>query len=93
MLLNTLLDESLVKGLTKVAEEGLREAASEMGVDLNEFDITLSDFAYHPVDSRGDIYRHAAGSAFRAAFEAWERWYGSIEKARAKAREGHGSEQ
>jgi hypothetical protein len=36
------LDESLVHALARVAEEGLREAAWGLNVDLNDFDITLS---------------------------------------------------
>jgi L-alanine-DL-glutamate epimerase-like enolase superfamily enzyme len=87
------LDELLVVGLAEVAEEGVREAAAEMGVDLNELDVTLSEFLYHDVDSSPQIYRHAAGSAFRAAFDAWQRWSGATAKAWAKYRETHGLEQ
>jgi hypothetical protein len=78
------LDEPLVHALARVAEEGLREAARGLSVDLNDFDITLSDFAFHPVDSRDELYRHAAGSAFRSAWEAWERWYAAIAERRKR---------
>ena len=76
------LDESLVHALARVAEEGVREAARGLNVDLDDFDITLSDFAFHPVDSWEELYRHAAGSAFRSAWEAWERWYAAIAERR-----------
>lgn len=75
------LDESLVRDLSKVAEQAVRQVAHQLDVDLDELDITFSDFAYHPVDSHDGIYRHAAASAFRSAWEAWERWYGASAEA------------
>lgn len=68
------LDETQVPALSEVAEEGVRDAARKLNVDLADLDIIFSDFAYHPLDSHNEIYRHAAGSAFRSAWEAWERW-------------------
>jgi len=86
------LEKSLILGLSKVAEEGLREGARELSVNLDEFDITLSDFAYHPVDSRGEIYRDSARSAFRSAWEAWDRWYSASAEARKRQHALRGEE-
>lgn len=69
------LKETLLRELAAWAEEGMRAAADELGVDLAEFDIEFSDFTFHPTDSRPSTYSEAAASAFRAAWDGWQRFY------------------
>lgn len=69
------LDDSIVHVFGRAAEKGIRDAARELSVDLDQVDVLISDFAYHPVDSRDSIYEAAARSAFRSAWEAWRRFY------------------
>jgi hypothetical protein len=59
----------------KEAEEALRDEAKREGIDLNQFDIVLSDFIFHDVDSHSQCYAGAARSAFRSARDAWLRYY------------------
>lgn len=68
------LDERVVDPIRVAAEAGIREAARAVGADLDGVDIVLSDFAYHPVDSPTWLYGRAAKSAFRSAWEAWQRF-------------------
>jgi len=68
------LNENLARALGSAAERGIREVAGECGVNLDDFDIVLSVFMYHPVDSRESLYYGAARSAFRAAWDAWQRY-------------------
>ena len=75
------LDESLILGLSKVAEEGLREGALSYASTSTSTIYSLSDFAYHPVDSGSEIYRDSARSAFRSAWEAWDHWYAASAEA------------
>ena len=56
------------------AKRGVIEAANEDNVDLSRFDVIISDFAYHSVDSRPKCFRAAAKSAFRSAWDAWTRF-------------------
>ncbi len=53
------------------ALRGIREVAREHDVDLSRFDVILSDWLVHPVDSRASCYYHTGKSAFRSALEAW----------------------
>jgi hypothetical protein len=50
----------------------IREVADEYGFRLDEFDVVLSDFVVHPVDSVTRCYYQAGKSAFRSALEAWK---------------------
>ena len=68
------LDESTARTFVQAVHEGIREAARELSVNLDDFDIVVSDFAYHPIDSSAMIYQGAAKCAFRSAWEAWQRF-------------------
>jgi hypothetical protein len=57
--------------LVSEAVRGIREVARQCNVLLDEFDVVLSHFLVHPVDSRAKCYYQAAKSAFRSALEAW----------------------
>ena len=67
-------DDAFANSYGKIAEEGVREAAWALGIDLNAIDVVVSDFAHHPVDTRRSVYRGAAASAFRSAWDAWRRY-------------------
>jgi hypothetical protein len=69
------MNQDFVKGFGKEAEKGVRDAARELGVNLDEVDVEVSYFAYHTVDSPPSIYYGAARSAFRSAWEAWHRYH------------------
>jgi hypothetical protein len=66
-----------VPDLVKSAQDGVREAARELGVSLDQIDIVTSEFAFHDVDSSRPIFYGAARSAFRATWETWQRFYNS----------------
>jgi hypothetical protein len=53
------------------AIRGVREVAERYGIRLDEFDVVLSHFVYHPVDSAPFCYYQTGKSAFRSALEAW----------------------
>ena len=63
-------DDSLVIGYGKLAASAVEEFAAEYQLDLSPFDITLSHFLCHPLESHPDCYRQAARSALRSALEA-----------------------
>ena len=69
------INEAFINGLGKDAEKGVRDAARELSADLDGVDVEISDFAFHPIDSPPSIYYGAARSAFRSAWEAWQRYY------------------
>lgn len=50
---------------------GIKDAAQQHNVSLDDFDILLTEFAYHSVDSYAPCYYQAAKSALRAALESW----------------------
>ncbi len=62
------LDDEIVQS----AISGIHDVANQYGVPLSDFDVQLSDFLFHDVDSHPRIYHQAAKSAFRAALEAWQ---------------------
>jgi hypothetical protein len=64
------------------AERGVRAAAEECKINLDEVDVVVTDFLYHPVDSRELIYYGAARSAFLAAWDGWGRYYDTIQRLR-----------
>src|SRR5689334_10303773 len=70
------LDVTTAEFFAAAAKKGIYEVAAECGADLNEFDVELSQFAYHPTDSRQSTFHMAARSAFRSAWDGWCR-YGS----------------
>ncbi|WP_442485325.1 hypothetical protein [Aeoliella sp. SH292] len=53
------------------ALRGVQEASEKLGVKLEDFEIHLSRFAYHDVDSAPNIYRQTAEYALKSAFDAW----------------------
>ncbi|MEM7034294.1 MAG: hypothetical protein AAF629_32425 [Chloroflexota bacterium] len=63
-------EDSIVMGYGKLATSAIEEFITAHGLDLTAFDITLSHFLYHPLDSHPDCYRQAARSALRSALEA-----------------------
>ena len=71
-----MLDDAIFGNFTKAAERGVRDIARELNVNLNGFDVVIFDFAYHVTDSFESVFYGAARSAFRSAWEAWERFYG-----------------
>ena len=57
--------------LANEAFKGLQAFAEEHHIDLENFSITLSKFAYHPVDSAAKTFRKAGYLAFAAAWQTW----------------------
>ena len=55
------------------AKEGIERFAAESGIDLNEWDVTVSEFAYHEVDSAETMFKIAGFNAAASAFASWER--------------------
>jgi uncharacterized protein YndB with AHSA1/START domain len=54
----------------EVAEDAIRQFASENSFDLSSLDVKLDHFIFHDVDSDPRCYAQAARSAFRAALES-----------------------
>jgi hypothetical protein len=61
-----------IEPLAQEAIRGIYEVAERFKVSLEEFDVVLSHFVDHPVDSFPPCYYQAGKSAFRSALEAWE---------------------
>lgn len=57
--------------MAEAALQGVQELASEHQIDLSRFDVVLSEFMWHPVDSHSKCYHQAGRSAMRSALEAW----------------------
>ncbi len=57
--------------MVRAAKQGIQEWAEEHSFDLAHYDLILSAFAYHPVDSRGQVFFIAAKGALQAAVQAW----------------------
>jgi len=54
------------------ARKGVLEYATEHQIDLAAFDITLSQFVIHDVDSRPFLYYLAGRNALQSAIAAWK---------------------
>src|SRR4051812_19492010 len=68
--------EDLGEMVADYAEEairGIREVAEDHGIRLREFDLELSEFLYHDVNSFPLCYYQAGKSAFRSALEMWHK--------------------
>ena len=63
--------EDDVSILTDAAMCGIEEFALEHSIDLNDYDLTLSDLAYHVVDSTTLTFKIAGYNAFASAWELW----------------------
>jgi hypothetical protein len=63
--------EADVSFLAAAAADGVKKFAAENAIDLNEWDITVSRFAYHPVDYRVRTTETAAYNAAASAFASW----------------------
>ena len=57
--------------VAKQAIAGITDVAKIQGIELSEFDVELSSFLVHDVDSAPLCYFQAGKSAFRAALEMW----------------------
>ena len=57
---------------TAEAKKGVLEYAMEHEIDLGAFDVTLSQFVIHDVDSRPFLYYLAGRNAFQSAIAAWK---------------------
>ena len=55
------------------AKRGIVEYARHHSIDLSQYDVTLSKFLIHDVDSRADLYFDTAQIAFDAAMKSRER--------------------
>src|SRR5690348_14354539 len=62
---------ALVSDYAEDAMRGIREVAEAYGIRLGDFDLELSEFLYHDVDSFSLLYYQAGKSAFRSALEMW----------------------
>ena len=60
-----------IADLVEAAIQGVRDCAQQYGVDLSDYHILLSEFAFHLVDSRPNVFYQTARSAFRSALGAW----------------------
>jgi hypothetical protein len=60
-----------VSFLTDAAIEGINRFAKDNGINLDDWDITISRFAYHPVDSSARTTQIAAYNAFASAVGSW----------------------
>jgi len=69
--------DSDVTYLAASAIEGVKRFAAEHSVDLNEWDVTISKFAYHPVDSGGRVTQIAAFNAIASAMASWQQTCGN----------------
>lgn len=56
--------------MVDAAKQGIQEWAEAHAFDLSGYDLILSAFAYHPVDSHSKVFYIAAKSALRAAVQA-----------------------
>ena len=67
------LDAATAEFFAEAARKGIYEAAAECHADINELDVELSQFAYHPtiLVNRCSTWR---GSAFRSAWDGWCRF-------------------
>jgi hypothetical protein len=70
------IDSEGLRECAKIAEEAVRRCAKHHGVDLRLFDVTLSKFLYHEVDSSPICYAQTGACAFRSAYFSLEakRW-------------------
>ena len=57
--------------LTNAAITGVKKFCSEYEIDIAEWDIDISRFAYHPVDSGPLTTQIAAYNAMASAFSSW----------------------
>lgn len=57
--------------MVSAARQGIQEWAEAHAFDLSKYDLTLSAFAYHPVDSHSKVFYIAAKGALQAAVQAW----------------------
>ena len=57
--------------LTGVAQAALATFAESNAVSVDEWDIDIYDFAYHPVDTTDRIMRIAIHNALTSAFSTW----------------------
>lgn len=55
------------------AKRGIIEYARHHSIDLSQYDVTLSRFLIHDVDSRADLYFDTAQISFDAAMKARDR--------------------
>lgn len=64
-----------VQFLTDAAIEGIYRFAKENEINLDDWDITLSRFLYHPVDANPHTTRIAAYNAIASALATWQSTY------------------
>ncbi len=60
-----------IRFLTSMAEEGIKQFAAEQQIDLSNYNWELSRFAYHPIDSKPEVFRLAGYNAFASAWATW----------------------
>lgn len=60
-----------VSFLTDAAIDGIKRFASENAIDLDDWGITVSRFAYHPVDSSARTTQIATYNAIASALASW----------------------
>ena len=63
--------EDDVAFLTDAAIEGIKKFAKDNDLNLDEWDIAVSRFAYHPIDSSARTTQIAAYNAAASAFASW----------------------
>ncbi|MEM8779110.1 MAG: hypothetical protein AAGF26_09605 [Cyanobacteria bacterium P01_G01_bin.49] len=69
-----LIDDD-IKFLIEGATEGIKRFAAENSFNLDDWDITVTKFAYHPVDSKQRTVQIAAYNAIAVALASWRSLY------------------
>ena len=64
------VDNAALQEFVDAAIDGIRTAASALGVDLARYDVTVGEFLYADCDARHVAFRFAGRAALRAALAA-----------------------